>query len=145
MWAKVYGHVATMPDKTLLDDNGRPVKNGYPLLVSRAENGFVLPTVPLNYHVQGTAGQWIDKAKIRTSGYLATIRRAGTDAHLIVEIYDELVFDFPRGRGTEPWRTNLPAIREIMRLMELGGDDIGVPTPVNCEYHAETWAVGVKV
>jgi DNA polymerase I-like protein with 3'-5' exonuclease and polymerase domains len=43
------GYVETMPDKSV-----DPSK-GYPLLCTRSHRGEILPTVPLNYHVQGTA------------------------------------------------------------------------------------------
>jgi hypothetical protein len=59
--------------------------------------------------------------------------------------YDELVFDFPRGTGPEPWKTNLPKVRRIQGIMERCGDGIGVPTPVGLEYHESSWAEGVTL
>jgi len=133
------GYVETLPDKTV------DPKRGYPLYCSRAEWGGVLPTVPLNYHVQGTAMWWMMKAMIRCQNYLDKLNMeasSGREYHLVMQVHDELVFDFPRG---ETPQENLLVILEIKRLMELGGEDISIPTPVSCEYHAENWAEGVKI
>lgn len=141
-FANKHGYVETIPDKTV---NSR---RGYPLLVSRTEYGKVLPTVPLNYHVQGTACWWMQKAMARCYDQLEIWNEGvaeGQGYYMALQIHDELVFDFPKGTGEEPWRTNLPKIRKIQRLMEEGGVDIGIPTPVSVEYHAETWSEGRSV
>lgn len=134
--AEKYGYVETMPDKTV------DPKRGYPLLCTRSKWGSIMPTVPLSYHVQGTAMWWMMKAMIRCHAYLKTLEGG---YFMVMQVHDELVFDFPKGRGSEPWKTNLPKIRKVMRLMAQGGDDIGVPTPVSCEYHADNWSEGISV
>lgn len=125
------GGVETVPDKTV-DPNG-----GYPLLCTRTEWGKIKPTVPLNYHVQGTAMWWMCKAMLRTSEYL---NAEFPTARIVLQVHDELVFDFPQGIAGPTRNRNLRHVRELRRLMELGGDDIGVPTPVNVEYCPVTWA-----
>jgi hypothetical protein len=80
--------------------------------------------------------------------------------HLALQVHDELVPDMPSGRpwvgkrvvGTDgarlieqAWQYNLPVAREVKRLMEVGGDNIGVPTPVSMEWHETSWAEGVSV
>lgn len=45
--AEKFGWVETIPDRTVDKDRG------YPLLCTRTENGRILPTVPLSYHIQG--------------------------------------------------------------------------------------------
>ena len=129
-FASEHGYVETIPDKTVDPDHG------YPLLCSRNRWGSIKPTVPLNYHVQGTAMWWMMKAMIRCQAYLDTLR----NCYMIMQVHDELVFDFPKGK-----KQNLPKIRKLAKLMEQGGDDIGIPTPVNIEYHAETWSEGVTL
>jgi hypothetical protein len=62
-----------------------------------------------------------------------------------MKIHDELVFDFPRGKGEKPWLTNLPKMRCIARLMSQGGEGVGVPTPVGIEYNAENWSEGITI
>jgi DNA polymerase I-like protein with 3'-5' exonuclease and polymerase domains len=130
-----------MPDKTV-----DPTK-GYPLLCTRSQDGsYILPTVPLNYHVSGTAMQWTNKAMIRVDEWLN--RRNATipdeqHINIIMQVHDEMVYVAPKGKGKEPWKTNLPTIRKIQALMEQGGEDIGVPTPVSVEYHATNWSEGL--
>jgi hypothetical protein len=65
-----------------------------------------------------------------------------------MQIHDELVFQFPKRYKVldgKPVYGNLPQIRILKKLMEEGGNDIGIPTLVNVEYHANNWAEGVSV
>ena len=137
--AHKYGWVNTIPVKSV--DPSR----GYPILASRSEYGDVLPTTPLNYFSQGTAGEWMHGAIRRVEPQLAEWREGGCDCWMILTVHDELVFDFPKGRGDKPWLTNLPKIRKIQSLMEQGGEEIGIPTPVTVEYHAKSWGEGMIV
>ena len=54
-----------------------------------------------------------------------------------------MLFDFPA--SGEEYCTILQRIEVLNKLMEQGGTDIAVPTPVSFEVHKETWAVGVAV
>lgn len=155
-FADEHGYVETMPDKTV-DPN-----HGYPLLCTRNDWGRILKTVPLNYHVQGTAMWWTMKAMIRTDEFFTELNRSeklfmqlmkrrktraeqAIGYNITLQVHDELVFDFPRGNGPEPHKTNLPIMREVSRLMELSGDDVGVPTPVGIEYHTDNYSEGLTV
>lgn len=149
------GYVETMPDKTVNPERG------YPLLCTRTSYGKILPTVPLSYHIQGTAMWWMCKGMVRCHNFLEQLNtsqemfrkvmgRYKTEAEkagyfLIGQIHDEMLFDFPKGRGKEPWRTNKPIIDEIRSLMAEGGNDIGIPTPVAAEYHEYNWSEGVRM
>ena len=135
-FANRYGYVETLPDRTVDPDRG------YPILASRTEDGRISPTTPLNYHVSGTAMQWTNKAMIRTSGQMGQWQLGGWDGFITLQIHDELVFDCPAGTGPEPWLTNLPRMRVLQELMQRGGEDIGVPTPVSVEWHDVSWATG---
>lgn len=139
--AEHYGYVETMPDKTV-----DPSK-GYPLLCTRSEYGRILPTVPLAYHVSGTAMWWMMKAMIRCQQQIDAWNAEpySRGYSIALQVHDELVFDFPAGTGDEPWRTNLSKARRLQSLMEQGGDDIGVPTPVSVEYHADNWSEGLTI
>lgn len=131
------GYVETMPDSEVDPDRG------YPLLCTRSHWGSILPTVPLSYHVQGTAMWWMMRAMIKCDKYLRDLsNKSGKDYRIVMQVHDELVFDFPKGHGREPWKTNLPVIRQLQKLMEEGGKAIGVPTPTSCEYHEESWSEG---
>ncbi len=69
--------------------------------------------------------------------------------YMVAQIHDELVFDFPKSK-TDPREDTAkgygPSNRwriEIMRkLMEEGGNDINIPTPVSVEFHPESWSKG---
>lgn len=146
-YANRYGCVETMPDRTV------DPKRGYPLLCTRTERGAIKPTVPLNYHVQGTAMWWMMKAMIRVSAFYKDLnsgkmfqgKKWPGGYYLVMQVHDELVSDMPsgKGKGPNPYDYNLPIAKEVARLMTLGGDDIGLPTPVSIEYHEVSWAEGV--
>ena len=141
-FANKHGYVETMPDRTV--DPAR----GYPLLCTRSSYGKVLETVPLSYHVQGTAMWWMSKAMIRVQEYLDQLNAASTKGYfMVMQVHDELVLDFPSGKGSDPWKSNLPKIRKIQRVMAQGGQDLVCPvkTPVGCEYHSTSWATGLTL
>lgn len=124
------GYVETMPDKTV---NPR---RGYPLLVARTDYGAVLPTTPLSYHVQGTAGWCGIKAMLRTDPYLNDLtERTGKTHDLRLNVHDELVFQLPKGG-----RKNLPIVIQLRELMEESGRDIGIPLKASISYHPNNWA-----
>ncbi len=127
------GYIETVPRKSV-----NP-KKGYPLRVNRSWGGKVEPTKPLNYYIQGTAGEWMKAAMVRCQEQLDAWRAAdGFDGYIIMSVHDEMVFDFPE--DAEDWR-----IARMRELMEDGGDDIGVPTPTSCELHLVSWSEGEAV
>jgi DNA polymerase I-like protein with 3'-5' exonuclease and polymerase domains len=146
-FARKRGYIETIPE--------RGCKNGYPLMVSRTERGDVMPTLPLNYRIQGSAGIWMDSAMVRCQRLLDDWRATdGFDGYIILTVHDELLFDFPRTRVTPleelrdkklKGRSNLWRIRAIQAEMEKGGEDIGIPTPVSVEWHDVSWAKGVAI
>jgi DNA polymerase I-like protein with 3'-5' exonuclease and polymerase domains len=147
-YANKWGWVETMPDRTV-----NPRK-GYPLLCARGESGWIVPTTPLNYRVQGSAGWWMIKAVNRCHTQLREWNREGFDGRLALPVHDELIFDFPkhgdprkdRSDQSGKFRTsNLWRMRRLQRLMEQGGEDIGVPTPVTVEWHPESWDKGIVI
>lgn len=136
-FAEKYGYVETIPDKTV-----NP-KRGYPLLCTRTEYGNILPTVPLNYHIQGSACWWMMRAMVKVQDYLETLG----DYHIAMQVHDELVIDMPSGagRGENMHDFNFPVAQEIARLMASCGDDLGVPTPIGIEFNPENWSVGITL
>lgn len=140
------GYVETIPDKTV--DPHR----GYPIWCARTHSGHVLPTVPLNYHVQSTA-MWVTmKAMIRVYAFLELISKSrkelakwigqvaytlkDTVYRIVLQVHDELVVDFP----FLPNRGNQLVADEVRRLMELSGNDISVPLKAGLKYHPVSWA-----
>lgn len=124
-FANEHGYIETIPDKTV-----DPIK-GYPLWCTRTEYNRVLETVPLSYHVQGTA-MWITmKAMIRCQDYLNKNPKA--DGKIIGQVHDEMLFDFPKGVG-------IKHIEMLKLLMIEGGFDVGVPLDATVHYHPVSWA-----
>jgi DNA polymerase I-like protein with 3'-5' exonuclease and polymerase domains len=120
------GYVETMPDKTV-----DPLR-GYPLYCTRTDYGRILETVPLSYHVQGTA-MWITtKAMFRCDEYLRKHPKA--DGRMIAQVHDEILFDFPKGEGHKH-------IKKLGKLMEQSGDDVGVPLATTVHYHPTAWSL----
>jgi len=148
-FAEKHGYVETIPDKTV------DPERGYPLMCTRTDYGRIKPTVPLNYHVQGTAGWWMTKAMIRVHDFFQRINAGEVFAgktwqggyHIVLQVHDELVLDMPkRVIPGKPLHTyNAPIVAEVRRLMQEGGNDIGIPTPVSAEYHGDSWAEGVSI
>lgn len=142
-FANRHGYVETMPDRDVHPHRG------YPLLCTRTESGGILETVPLNYHVQGTAMWWTARAMVRCQELLDEWnKRVKIPNHyrIAIQVHDELVFDFPaRAHPSESLaKSNYARVMELAALMAKGGDAIGVPTPVGIEYHTpETgWSTG---
>lgn len=127
------GFITTLPDRSV--DETR----GYPILAGRTEDGRVLSTTPFNYHVSGTACWAKNTALIRCAAQCEKWRAEGFDAHVALEIHDEILFDFPRGDTPQ---ANLPRALLLKGLMEQSGEDLipRIPSPVSIGYHAETWA-----
>jgi DNA polymerase I-like protein with 3'-5' exonuclease and polymerase domains len=140
-FAEKHGYVETIPDR-----NVEPAR-GYPVMCTRTDYGKIKPTVPLSYHVQSTAMWWTMKAMIRCHAQLVEWRRGGFDAYLVMQVHDECVFDLPKRAHPkeDPKSSNLGRVRVLQRLMEQGGDDLGIPTPVGMEFHESNWAEGVTL
>lgn len=136
--AERLGYVETLPDRTV-----DPTR-GYPIMAKQTEGGRILSTTPFNYHVSGTACWVKNAAMVRCAERCREWRADGLDAWLILEVHDELLFDFPRGASMAE---NLPRALELRRLMERGGADLvpAMPTPVSLSYHAESWEDGVEI
>lgn len=135
-YANKHGIVLTLPDKLI-----NPTQ-GYPLQCKRTKWGKVSPTIPLNYHVQGTACWIISIAMLACAEYLDDINQflpPGERCRIAMQIHDELVFEFPLRRG---YRAHLRNLRDIMASM---GDRVGVPLKVGCDIHYNNWAEGVPL
>ncbi len=140
------GYIETIPDRSV------DPERGYPLMCTRTENGSILPTVPLSYRTQGSAMWWMMKAMIRCQEQIDEWNKPITNLNekgyrIVMQVHDELVFDFPKAGDpkTDPKRSNLGRIRDLMKLMEESGRDFNIPTPTSCEYHPDNWSVGISV
>lgn len=129
-FAERYGYVETLPDREV------DPKRGYPLLCTRTENGGILPTVPLNYRIQGTACWVAARAMVKLKDYFRS-KPALEDWHLILNVHDEVVLDFPADCDYKP------VLRKVASIMESMGDCIGIPLTVGCELHNDNWSEGI--
>lgn len=125
-FANQKGYVETLPDRTVDPDHG------YPLYCKRTKWGQISPTIPLNYHVQGTACWIMQRAEVKVQEYL---NKLGSDYFMIMQVHDELVFDFPHKKN----KGNLPKINRIRKIMESCGDDVGVVLTCGVDYHPNDW------
>ena len=66
-----------------------------------------------------------------------------------MQVHDELNFAMPKSDSfpdpEHPELSNLWRILEIKKLMEQGGEDIGIPTPCGVDYHPENWSEGIGI
>lgn len=125
-----HGYVETIPDKTV------DPKRGYPMGLIKY-GGKVNPTEPFSYHVQGTACWCKNKALVRCQDQLDEWReKDGFDGYIIMDVHDEIDFDLPAGTWVkQPWR-----VRRLKELMEMSGNDIGIPLTVSASLHTHNWA-----
>lgn len=150
--AEEHGYVETIPDRTVNPRRGYPVWCG-----TGGWGGKVKPTIPLSYHIQSTAMQWMAKAMVRCHAQLEAWRKKdGYDGRIVMQVHDELVFDLPRpkvhpleGKNSDDMAvraaSDLWRVRKLQALMEEGGRDIGIPTPTSCEVHDVSWSEGIKL
>jgi DNA polymerase I-like protein with 3'-5' exonuclease and polymerase domains len=101
---------------------------GYRLQVPKRE-----PHKASNYFIQGSAGWAIQVAMNRVWEYL---KQYGPEYKMVLQVHDELVFDFPLAAPG----VNERIISDVARIMEMSGDDIGIPLPVEVNIHPETWS-----
>lgn len=133
-FAQEHGYIETVADKKF--------GIGYPLECEFNNWGKVKPTVPLNYRTQGTAMWCMRRAMVRCANYLKTL---GPNYWMVLQVHDELLFDFPAGTGPEPYKTNLPKVKHLKKLMEQSGDDVGIPLRADIAYHPVSYDVEVKI
>jgi len=134
--AQKTGFVHTIPDKEV------DPEKGYPLECKRTRWGKVKPTIPLNYHVQGTACWVIMIAMLMVDDYLKTInrkRKGKSQFAIVMQIHDELVIQGPLIDGYED------ILKEVSKIMSSVGSRIGIPLRVGCDVHLNNWASGKEL
>lgn len=120
------GYIETMPDTSIDSDRG------YPLICPKTRWGKVKPTIPLNYHVQGTACWVIMRAMIKLKEF---ILEENLDAHMVMQVHDELVFDLPY----KPNKGNEEIVKKFSSIMSSIGKDIKVSLTCGIDYHPSSW------
>lgn len=129
--------VTTIPDKTVDPDRGFPIQS------KRGHWGKVEPTTPLCYHVSSTAAQVLNKAMVLCDEKLIQWRADQFDAHMILTIHDELVFDFSQKINKVGDYTNTDdKANQLRDIMESAANGIGIPIRVSVDRHKISWADG---
>lgn len=139
-YANEYGYVETIPDKTVCPERG------YPLYCEQGKWGGVRPTLPLNFHVQGTACWIIAKAMVSCQLFLDDINkheRTENCYHQIMQVHDELVFDFPAGDTPRRRKKNALVAAGVRSLMEVEGDNVNVPLTCGLDKHDNNWSMSL--
>jgi DNA polymerase I-like protein with 3'-5' exonuclease and polymerase domains len=134
-FAERYGYVETIPDKNICP------QRGYPIMCTRTEHGKILSTVPLSYHVQSTAMWATARAMVRIQERLDEWRKTGFDAFMTLQVHDEIVVDMPFKAD----KGNITRAKQVQKLMEMSGQDIGVLLTTGLEYHNHNWSEGESV
>lgn len=94
------------------------------------------PYRAVNYMVQGSAADLLKRSMIRCFNYL---QETGLDAHLVLTIHDELVFEIKKEHAFKR------VLNRLCDIMEDHQGHFGVPTPVEMEKCTERWNEKVKV
>lgn len=103
---------------------------GYPLRVPKAK-----PHAATNYIIQGSEGKIVQRAMLLCDEYLV---ENCPDAHIALQVHDELIFDFPVGEGRYH-------IGYLAWMMEEASRQLGVPCEVDGKYVEKFWSKGVSV
>lgn len=84
-----------------------------------------------SYRVQGTAADLIKRAMVDVD---EIFRRENLDAHILLQIHDELILEIRNDHISKP------LLQEIKWAMECHEDVVGFPMPVKFERAVETWS-----
>lgn len=115
---------------TALNDRIVHTLGDYPLQISKRK-----PHAATNYIIQGSEGKIVQRAMILCDDYL---RENCPDALIVLQIHDEIIFDFPHGEGRHH-------IGHIAWLMEEASRELGISCTVDGKYIDDSWGAGVGV
>jgi len=115
-----------------------------------ASNGFIINaygrrinidserawTTASSYDIAGSAADLIKSAMIKCSDFFISMNY---DAHIILQVHDELVFEVKKELATKRF------VRHIKDLMEDNENRFSLPTPVDVSYTLTGWSNKTKV
>lgn len=90
----------------------------------------------VNYMVQGSSADLLKSAMVKCSNFF---RKEKIDAHIVMTIHDELVFEVNKRELT------YPLVRKVCSLMEDTDGHIGIPMPTEPSVAWEKWSVKDKL
>ena len=85
-----------------------------------------------NYRIQGSAAEMMKISMLKCNEYL---KSTGLDAHIILTVHDELIFEINR-KHAYPW-----LLRELKRIMEDHEKYVHIPMSVNISRVRERWDI----
>lgn len=88
------------------------------------------PYRAVNYMVQGSAADLLKRSMRETSKFL---KKSGADAHIVLSIHDEIMFEIRRTHATRK------LLGSLVRIMEDHGGAFGVSTPVEVKKILSSW------
>ncbi len=104
----------------------------YPQIKSKnaAERAF-MERAAINAPIQGSAADIIRRAMVRMEGAL---QQAGLDAHMLLQVHDELIFDVPQAQV----EATIPVVKTVMEQAALPALALNVPLHVDARA-ASNW------
>jgi DNA polymerase I len=92
--------------------------------------------VAINYMIQGSAADLLKHKMVEVDAF---IRGTRCDAHMVLTVHDELIFEVHKSCAF-PW-----LLKGIKRIMENTDPPFGVPLPVEISRATECWSKKVKL
>lgn len=89
-----------------------------------------------NYVVQGSAADLVKRAMVRAHNYF---RRNSIDAHLVMTVHDEIVFEVRKEEFT------CKLVKKLCALLSDSEGHIGVPMPVEASVAVDNWSQKKKI
>jgi len=141
MFPSAHSYMARVKSQ-VMRDGYITTPHGYRLYVDQPHKG-------VNYIVQGCEGDIVKEGMLLCENFLSELQAGGFTGNMLFQVHDELIFDFPiRGRCRKPsgcWcnhHAEYPQriVKELKRLMEKPGMDVGMVTPVDVEWTQTNWA-----
>jgi DNA polymerase I-like protein with 3'-5' exonuclease and polymerase domains len=89
-----------------------------------------------SYIIQGTAADFVKRRMIACDRHF---RRKQLDAHLVLQVHDELIFEVRKNQATGM------LLRSIKRIMEDHEGNVGIDLPVEISLIRKSWAKKEKL
>lgn len=90
------------------------------------------PYVATNYKIQGTAADMMKISMVRCNKFL---KSTGLDAHIILTVHDELIFEI-KTEHSKKW-----VLRKLKELMEDHHEQVGIPMSVGISKVTSSWDI----
>lgn len=118
--------------------------NGYRLYLPYRD-GKIAAHAGVNYIVQGDEGIIVKEALVSTDKYIRKMAKK-YDARIVLQVHDELIFQFKRGKSLRRQLLNLrPHLVVIKCLMEAAAHKYDMIAPVDADLITTSWDQGKEL